>query len=50
MAKKTHNEMSKEEREKEAREYVEGQEPIKPEPVEPLNEYGQHVPEPKKGK
>jgi hypothetical protein len=54
MSKKTHNEMSQEEREKEARKYIEGQDPIVPEPVEPLNEYGEHVPAaeeaPKKGK
>jgi hypothetical protein len=42
---KTHNEMSQEEREEEARKYVEGQEPVKPEPVEPLNAFGEHVPE-----
>jgi hypothetical protein len=45
MAKKTHNEMTQEEREAEARKYVEGQDPIVPEPVEPLNEYGDNVPD-----
>jgi hypothetical protein len=45
MAKKTHNEMTKDEREEEARKYVEKQEPIYPEYVEPMNEYGEHVPE-----
>jgi hypothetical protein len=47
MAKKLHNDMSQEEREKEAREYVEKQSPVKPEVVEPMNEYGDNVPEPK---
>jgi hypothetical protein len=47
MGKKLHNDMTQEEREKEAREYIEAQSPVKPETVEPLNEYGEHVPEPK---
>jgi hypothetical protein len=45
VAKKTHNEMTQEEREEEARKHVEGQDPIVPEPVEPLNEYGDNVPQ-----
>lgn len=42
---KTHNDMTQEEREQEARDYVESQEPMVPEQPVVLNEFGQHVPD-----
>jgi hypothetical protein len=42
---KLHNDMSQEEREKEARKYVESQSPVVPEPIVTLNKFGEHVPE-----
>ncbi len=46
MAKK-YADMTQEEREEEARDYVESQKPVVPEDATTLNEFGHNVPEPK---